>query len=267
MLCNLHTHTTFCDGKNTPEEVVLSAIEKGFSSIGFSGHGYTEFDLRYCMRDTESYKKEIIRLKEKYKKEIQIYLGIEEDMWQYIKREDFEYVIGSCHYIKSNEKYFSVDSGIEYTKKCVSEFFGDCVLMAESYYENFCSYILKRKPDIVGHFDLITKFDEYYEEGFFLNKSSYHKISEKYMYEAVKSGSIFEVNSGAIARGYRKTPYPYENLLHILKKTDTGIIITSDSHSADTIDFHFDEIKALLKDIGFKYTYTLYDNNFIKINI
>ena len=28
MLSNYHTHTTFCDGKNTAEEVVLSAIEK-----------------------------------------------------------------------------------------------------------------------------------------------------------------------------------------------------------------------------------------------
>ena len=35
---NFHTHTTFCDGKNTPEEMVQSAIEKGFSSLGFSVH-------------------------------------------------------------------------------------------------------------------------------------------------------------------------------------------------------------------------------------
>ena len=63
MLANYHTHTSFCDGKNTPEEIVLYAIEKGFTSIGFSGHGYTPFDLRYCMKDTEGYIKEISRLK------------------------------------------------------------------------------------------------------------------------------------------------------------------------------------------------------------
>jgi len=27
---NFHTHSTFCDGKNTPEENVISAIKKGF---------------------------------------------------------------------------------------------------------------------------------------------------------------------------------------------------------------------------------------------
>ena len=37
---NLHTHTTFCDGKDTPEELVEAAIAKGFDSIGFSGHSY-----------------------------------------------------------------------------------------------------------------------------------------------------------------------------------------------------------------------------------
>ena len=25
---NYHTHTLYCDGKNSPEEVILSAIEK-----------------------------------------------------------------------------------------------------------------------------------------------------------------------------------------------------------------------------------------------
>ena len=68
MLANFHTHTVFCDGKNTPEEIVLSAIDKGFSAIGFSGHGYTDFDLRYCMKDTCGYITEINRLKDKYKK-------------------------------------------------------------------------------------------------------------------------------------------------------------------------------------------------------
>ena len=27
---NFHTHTVFCDGKSTPEEMVLAAIEKNF---------------------------------------------------------------------------------------------------------------------------------------------------------------------------------------------------------------------------------------------
>lgn len=267
MLSNLHTHTTFCDGKNTPEEVVLSALEKGFSTIGFSGHCNTFYDLSYCMTDVEGYKEEIKRLKEKYKKEIQVYLGIEEDMWAYAERSDYDYVIGSAHYIKHNSKYFSVDSGVDYVKRCLLEFNNDPLLMAESYYKSFCEYLLKRKPDIAGHFDLLTKYDETKDGGFFLCDKKYLALSEKYLREAIKSEAIFEINAGAVARGYRKTPYPAENLLHILKKEDAKVTISSDAHSADTIDFKFDDMKALLKYIGFQYTYTLYNNEFIKIPI
>ena len=40
----VHTHTTYCDGKNTPEQMIQSAIRQGLSVIGFSGHSYVPFD-------------------------------------------------------------------------------------------------------------------------------------------------------------------------------------------------------------------------------
>ena len=63
-LQNLHTHSTFCDGKNTPEEMVQLAIKKGFDSIGFSGHSYMSFSKEWSMSlaDTEIYKKQITQL-------------------------------------------------------------------------------------------------------------------------------------------------------------------------------------------------------------
>ena len=53
MISNFHTHSVFCDGDNTLEEIATSAIEKGFTALGFSGHGFTPFDTRYCMLKTE----------------------------------------------------------------------------------------------------------------------------------------------------------------------------------------------------------------------
>ena len=45
MICkqNLHTHTNYTDGKDEPEELVLEAIKRGFSSIGFSEHSFMYF--------------------------------------------------------------------------------------------------------------------------------------------------------------------------------------------------------------------------------
>ena len=62
-----HLHTTFCDGKNTPDEMVQFALSKGFDSIGFSGHSYMSFSEGWSMSlsGTEDYKKHIKELKEK----------------------------------------------------------------------------------------------------------------------------------------------------------------------------------------------------------
>lgn len=263
MLSNFHTHTTFCDGKNSAEEIVLYAIDKGFDCIGFSGHGYTPFDLTYCMKDIDGYIKEIKRLKEKYKAKIQIYLGLEEDAFSLCNRGDFEYIIGSSHYFCVNGEYYPVDSDYECLKKCIKAFDDDILKLAGSYYSAFVKYILDRKPDIVGHFDLITKFDEIGEQ-VFLNNQDYLKLSEKYIQEALKSDALFEVNTGAIARGFRKTPYPYENLLNIINKSGGKIILSSDCHEAKNLDFHFEEARKYLYDIGFRNVYVLHDNTFKK---
>ena len=42
---NLHTHSTFCDGAGTPEQMVVVAIEKGFAALGFSSHSDMVADL------------------------------------------------------------------------------------------------------------------------------------------------------------------------------------------------------------------------------
>ncbi len=261
-----HIHSTFSDGKNTPEEIILEAIKKGFISIGFSDHGYTFYDLRYCMKDQTGYINEIKKLKEKYKNQIQIYLGVEEDAFAPLNRNDFDYIIGSSHYSFRNNNYYPIDSNYDYFKKCLEAFGNDCLAFAESYYNNFCKYIKTRKPDIIGHFDLITKFDQV-GETLFLGNTDYIKISEKYIKEALKSGSIFEINTGAIARGLRTTVYPFENLLHILRKNNAPIILSSDSHSIDTLDFAFDHTQKYLKDIGFDKIIALVDNSFTEFNI
>ena len=251
MLSNFHTHTVFCDGDNTAEEMVLSAIEKGFDALGFSGHGYTDFDLSYCIKDTEGYMAEINRLKEKYKKDIEIYLGLEEDAYCPCDRSQFDYIIGSCHYAKVQGKHYAIDSGAEYFRTCLELFGGDPVALAENYYGYFVDYILKRKPDIVGHFDLITKFDEL-GESIFLSNPQYNALAEKYIEKAARSGCIFEVNTGAISRGVRTSPYPAVNLLRVLKRENAPITLSADTHNKDTIDCAFEETRHMLYDLGFR---------------
>lgn len=263
MLSNYHTHSTYCDGKNTLEEILLYAIEKGCPSIGFSGHGYTPFDLKYCMKETRKYIDEISELKNKYGNRIEIYCGVEEDAFSYVNRNDFDYMIGSSHYIYKNDEYHPIDSNYEGFKKCLELYNFDVIKFSKDYYDAFVSYIHKRKPDIVGHFDLITKYDEM-DIQYFLNNKEYLSLASNYLDKASDCDVIFEVNTGAMGRGIRKTPYLGEELLYILKKKGSKIILSSDSHSVDTLNFYFGEMEYILKNTGFKYVYELSKGEFVK---
>lgn len=264
MLSNLHTHTTFCDGKSTAEEMVHSAIEKGFVSLGFSGHAYTPFELTSCMTDEDGYVKEINRLKEVYKKDIEIYLGIEEDAFALVNRSKYEYIIGSLHFLKVNGQILPFDIGNEYMTRCFAAHGGSVERMAESYYSAFSDYLVKRRPDIVGHFDLLTKYDEM-SEPIFLGNKTHDKIAGRFLRSVANKGLLFEVNTGAIARGYRTLPYPSLELLHILKKEGTDVTISSDCHSHGLIDCYFEEARQILREVGFTQTVILCNNKFTKI--
>ena len=114
MESNYHTHTTFCDGADSPEELVAEAIRLGCPEIGFSGHSYLEEDSG-CMskQGTQEYCREIRRLREKYRDQITIRLGIEQDIFSEVDRQDFDFIIGAVHYIEKNGKKYAVDESRE----------------------------------------------------------------------------------------------------------------------------------------------------------
>ena len=266
MLSNLHTHTTFCDGSSTPEETVISAINKGFCSLGFSGHAYAPYGLEYCTKDEDGYIKEILRLKEKYSSEIEIYLGTEEDAYHLIDRSKYEYLIGSLHYVKAKDGLLPIDLGQECIGRILDSFGGDVGAIAENYYSYFADYLRSRRPDVVGHFDLLTKYDEKLGP-VFLGNPKHDKIAESFISSLARDGFLFEVNTGAIARGLRTLPYPATNLLRILHRENAPIILNSDCHNAQNLDFGFREAKAMLREIGFKETTVLYKHKFTNMPI
>lgn len=266
MKSDFHVHSSFCDGEAPPEETVKHAIAVGLTSLGFSGHGYTPYDLRYCMKDADGYIAEIKRLKEKYCGIIQIYLGVEEDSRHIQSREDFDYVIGSCHYIERDGKIYPLDSNIDYFMRALELYENDAMKMCEDYYSHFVSYILKNKPTVIGHFDLVTKFEEKYTD-LFLSNPSYPRVSERYTLEALRSGSFFEVNTGLMSRGFRTSPCPHENLLYLIYREGGRVVLTSDSHKPENLCAFFDETKRRLRDVGFKESYSLIDGRWQAVEL
>lgn len=235
-LSDLHIHTTYCDGKNTPEEMVLAAIQKGMECLGFSAHSYTFFDESYCMKNTEEYKREIARLKEKYKDKIKILCGVEQDFYSKEPLDGYDYVIGSVHYIKTDEKYIPIDESANTLINAVNQYFdGDFYKMADAYYKTVTKI---KNADIIGHFDLISKFNE----GFCLfdeNDKRYENSYKSALDTLLMQDVYFEINTGAISRGYKKSPYPSKNILDYIKNHGGKTILSSDAHSTDGLMFEF----------------------------
>ena len=265
-LQNLHQHTTFCDGKNTPEEVVLAAIEKGFGGIGFSGHCYMPYtSYSMTLASTAAYRQEIGRLKEKYGHLIDVFCGLEFDICCPERPEGYDYVIGSLHGLRFDGIDYEFDGIPAHFEKMIDEHFdGDGMAFAKEYYRQLAWLPDFGNCDIIGHFDLITKHRDSY--------NFFDSASKEYRYAAIEAAEAlagripyFEVNTGAIARGYRTTPYPDAFLIKELKRLGFGVVISSDCHQKHLMDFHFEESKELLRNCGYREMHILTKDGFVPV--
>ena len=229
---NMHTHTRYCDGRDAPEELIQEAIRLGCPAIGFSGHSFTPFDLSYCMspENTERYNEEIPRLKETYKDRISVLFGIEQDYFSPMPTDRYDYVIGAVHYIEKDGEYLPIDDSRETQIADVKKYYdGDFYAYCEDYYRLVADLYKKTKCDIVAHFDLVTKFNES-GDLFDVTHPRYVAAADAAMNALLACPVTFEVNYGAVARGYRKTPYPEPRILATLRAAGAKIISTSDCH-------------------------------------
>ncbi len=262
---NFHTHTLFCDGKNSPRELVESAIELGFNALGFSGHSFTAFDTEYCMSPeaTEKYISEISALKEEYAGRLSIFCGIEQDIFSQIERERFDYVIGSVHYIKHRGKYLPVDLSAETTADIIRSYFsGDFISFATAYFETVGEVCDVTGCDIIGHIDLIMKYADILG---FKQNNKYLEVAEKTVEALCKYNVPFEINTGAMARGVREEPYPSPELLGIIRYLGGSIIINSDCHDKRYLGYGLDSAAEIAKQVGFEKAKILTANGFCDI--
>ena len=248
---NIHTHTTFSDGKHPPEEVVLSALEKGFTTVGFSDHSYTAFDLSYCMRLERyaAYRETIRGLQQKYAGTIEILYGTEYDRFSEPEtKAGFDYFLAGVHYVRAGGVYYPVDSSAEETAKAIREGFGgDERRYVKSYYEAMadCAAL---SPLYVAHFDLLTKFSTIDESDAFYRRTALETLDA-----LLDRGMPIEVNTGAMARGKKDIPYPSEFLLKRIAERDGAVVFGSDCHDKTKLDYAFGSSLELVRRAGVKH--------------
>ncbi len=266
---NLHTHTVFCDGKDTPEELIAEAIKKGFSSIGFSIHSSMTFStyLHTTPATMREYQTAIRALKEQYNRQIDIYCGVEAELLSDNDWTGYDYIIGSAHYLKIGEEYIGFDRDATTIANIVNRYFdGDGLKYAKMYYETLAQMPTYIDADIVGHFDLVSKHNEV--------NHCFDEDSKEYLQYAFTAidalaGKVpfFEVNTGAIARGSKSTPYPSVPIVKQLLAKGFLPIISSDCHDKHNLDCAFDAAVSLLEECGATERYIFTEQGFQAVDL
>lgn len=277
---NFHTHTNLCDGMDTPEDMVKTALSLGFTALGFSGHMDTEIHM-----DFDAYRKEILRLQAEYKDRIDILLGVELDtLYDPAIAQKAEYVIGSTHYIPVIQKdagsgvtgrflppeevkipaapqnVVAVDSSAEEIQRLCDEIYGgDWYALTRDYYRTEATVSNRFPCTFIGHFDLVTRFND--------SMHAFDETDPRYTGPALEAleylagkGIPFEINCGAVNRGRKKELYPRMEFLRALHSFGAEIVISSDAHDRFHLNGGFDIAENAAREAGYDHCLTLRHN-------
>lgn len=250
----LHCHTTFCDGADSPAAMAAAAFAAGCGAIGFSGHSPLPGQEAWAMDPARvaDYRRAVMELKAEYAGRMEVYLGLEQDFYSPDTGPDWDYKIGSVHcLLMPDGTQLPLDESAATLASGVQRWFGgDWNALARDYYERMARVDTVTGGEIVGHFDLITKFNEnmaQFDEG----DPAYREAAFAALDELAGRGRIFEINTGAISREYRTAPYPAAFLLRRLAEKGGRITFSSDTHSAGTVLYGYREAVQLARDCGF----------------
>lgn len=248
MLVDYHTHNYLCKhADGTLEEYVQHAIAIGLDEIGLSDHTplIDDWDNKVRMSLEQfwnEYKPTVLALKEKYKDQITIKFAVEGDFFpgtetwvkDFNAKNDFDYVIGSVHYLGE----WGIDNPefvANYDVKDVDEIYTE-------YYDH-----IKRSAecglfDIVGHCDLVKKFGH-------RPKKNMEEILRETFKIVKKSGMAVEINTSGLRKKVKEV-YPSEQILSILSEYNIPLTLGSDAHTPTDVGADFSIAKQLVEKYG-----------------
>ncbi len=238
MKTNYHTHTTFCDGRDTPEAMAEAAVAKGFSELGFSSHSE-------MLKNPAAYVAEVRRLAERYRGRLNILCGIEADWKCPLDLSPYDYVIGSVHFVPAADgSRTCVDDSPAVLAAGVRDHFGGSAeAFVRAYFAAEREMVADGAFTFVGHPDLVRKFNAkhpYFDEG----AAWYREELERTADAIAASGKPVEVNTGAISRGWLDDAYPSAEFRTLLRERGVPFVLSSDAHSSEALDCAFDRFGA-----------------------
>ncbi|MCI6640566.1 MAG: PHP domain-containing protein [Pygmaiobacter massiliensis] len=256
----IHTHTIFCDGADTPRCMAKAAVAAGIETLGFSGHSFIAAEqFGIPPERLAEYQTAVRQTALEWNGSLTVLCGLElDEMAPPTDCSGFDYIIGSAHGVKGADgSWVMVDNTpaqLEEGIRC--QFGGQGIQLAKAYYEQFAAFLAYLRPDVVGHFDLVRKLNagaRYFDE----TDPVYQTAALEALDLVLDLGLVFEVNTGAVAKKLRRTPYPDEFLLRRILEKNGKVTITTDAHSAQTLTAGAAEAEAGLARLGFRTVWDL----------
>lgn len=275
-LTNFHSHCSYCDGKAPAEEFVKSAIAAGFVSYGVSSHAPLPFDTQWTLKKERvpAYLKEIGELKEKYRNQIELYVGMEIDYLNdsenpandYFQHLPLDYRIGSVHLVYTTDgAIIDTDTNPENFQKLLATYFnGDLKRLVAAYFDASMRMVEWSGFDFVGHCDKISYNASLCEQGF-LDSDWYKKKLMDYLTLIAEKGVMVEINTKAFTG--KGVFFPNKQNLSILKDLNIPVLVNSDAHFPALVNAGRPEALELLKETGFRTVRQLMGGKWIDVEI
>lgn len=261
MFADYHVHTEFSDDSVYPlEQVIRDSVSMGMNEICITDHvDYGIKDDWDCGKEIKcrngdpfanvDYPRYMAAIKEaqrQYGDKIAIKTGLEFGMQvhtipQYealFHRFPFDFIILSIHQVEDKE-FWTQDFQRGKTQREYNE----------RYYEEMLN-VVKRYKDysVLGHMDLITRYDE---QGIY----PFEKVKpfvEEILKIVIEDGKGIELNTSYHRYGLKDTT-PSVEILKLYRELGGNIItIGSDSHKPEHLGKYIEDARMLLKNLGFQ---------------
>jgi histidinol-phosphatase (PHP family) len=257
-----HTGSYCRHAKDGLRAVIERAIALGFTHYGLSEHcprderehlfpdeaDLTPIDLSQMFH---GYFAEARALQDEYAGRIALLVGFETErlpQGSYVARMQqlrtelrADYIVGSVHDL---DGYF-VDYKPEVTAE-IAERCGGVEAMQLRYFDALIELITALKPEVVGHLDLIRKFDGPNPH---FSERVYARIDDA-LEAARATGAVLDVNCGALRRGLSPV-YPLPRILKRAQHIGVGVTLGDDSHGIDSVGGLLDASLHAIADAGY----------------
>ena len=256
----------FCSHARDPlEDIIQTYLKRGFSEVGIVEHMPPSDDRYLYPEEKEAgltaarmevrfarFVEDVASLREKYRSRIRIHFGFETEAYpgalEYARelREKYrpDYIVGSVHHVG--------ETPIDYDRKQylrAEKESGGRDNLYQRYFQRQYELLNELRPEVVGHFDLIRKYDSDYSRR--LRHPPIRELVERNLELIGKLDLIMELNLRSWFRGGEE-PYPTRSILVQARRLGITVIPADDSHEAESAGRDVERGIELLDEIGFR---------------